>query len=116
MRSLLPPPSGLADFFATIHVKFPTPVVDPQFPDETPTQGYYQNFGVRAKPARVHLVLQDLISDGLIEWEDSEWELVDPNTFDKDFRDQIEPVVGEGVWYRGGQVFYADSDLEAKDQ
>jgi hypothetical protein len=109
----LPPPSpGEADWWATVHVKFVPPIADPDDPSATPTQGYYRNFGVRAAPARVHLVISAAVKDGVIEWSDTEWNLLDANDLKSHMRAQITPVAGEGVWYEGGRCLYADPDLE----
>lgn len=111
-KSLPPSPPGHGDFWATVHVKLRIPVPDQDDPAATPVQGYYRNFGIRAVPNRVHQVLAELVTDGVIDWSETEWSLVDPNTLKREIRSCIEPVAGEGVWYQSGHVYYADPDLE----
>ena len=78
-REVLPePPAGHGDFWAVVHVKLAEPVYDVDNPAETPAQGYYRNFGVRAAPDRVPDILRDAVDDGRIVWDDTEWDLVDP--------------------------------------
>lgn len=111
-NALAPAPPGLGDFWATVHVKLAAPVSDTSDPGATPTQGYYRSFGIRAAPDRVPAILQAAISDGAIEWNDTEWDLVEAGKLERAIRKQIEPIQGEGVWYKSGRVFYADPDLE----
>ena len=112
-RTPLPePPEGHGDFWATVHVKFPEPVYDVDDPAEAPAQGYYRNFGVRARPTNVPEVLAGAVEDGRIDWDDTEWRLVDPVSLERDIRKQIQPLSSEGIWYKGGRVLYADPDLE----
>ena len=106
------PPPGCGDFWATVHVKFAVPVLDVDDPLETPAQGYYRNFGVRCPPSRVPILLRQFVTDGRIEWEDTEWRMVEPSGMDRDLQAHFQPVVGEGFWYKSGRVLYADPDLE----
>ena len=95
----------------TVHVKFRVPLTDPDDPAGTPAQGYFQNLGIRAVPARVPVILTETFTDGVIEWTETEWELVDLSNLDRAIRRNIEPVEGEGIWYRSGRALYADDDL-----
>lgn len=107
-----PPSPGCGDFWATLHVKFTVPVPDSDDPMEAPAQGYYRNFGVRCLPSRVAILLEQAVADGVIDWADSEWHLVEPSGLDRELRAYFNPVVGEGLWYKSGRVLYADPDLE----
>lgn len=109
-----PAPPGCGDFWATLHVKFTVSVVDVDDPMETPAQGYYRNFGVRCPPSRVASLLEQAVTDGVIDWADSTWHLVEPSSLARDLQAWFEPVVGEGLWYKGGRVLYADPDLEPR--
>ena len=112
-RTPLPePPPGYGDFWAIVHVKFAQPIHDVDDPAETPAQGYYRNFGVRATPDRIPDVLQGAVDDGRIVWVDTVWYLVDPASLERDIRKRIEPLASEGIWYRSGRILYADPDLE----
>ena len=111
-KALSPVPSGLGDFWATVHVRFPVPQTDLDDPS-APLQGYYRNFGVRAAPERVPIVLGEAVSDGVIDWGQTEWSPVDADKLDKKIRGRVQPVSGEGVWYQSGRVLYSDPDLES---
>lgn len=111
-KALAPPPPGHGDFWATVHVKFTVPMPDQDDPAATPVQGYCRSFGVRALPTRVHLVVTEAVKDGIVDWEKTEWELVDPTTLEKAIKSRIVGVEGEGIWYESGRVLYADPDLE----
>ena len=89
---------------ATVHVKFRAPLPDPDDPSGTPRQGYFQSLGIRAVLARVPVILTETFTDGVIEWTETEWELVDPSNLDRGIRLNIEPIEGEGIWYRSGRV------------
>jgi len=112
-RVLLPePPAGHGDFWVVVHVKLAQPIHDVDDPAETPAQGYYRNFGVRATPDRIPDVLQGAVGDGRIVWDDTEWHPVDLASLERDIRKRIEPLASEGIWYRSGRILYADPDLE----
>jgi hypothetical protein len=108
-------PLGVLDHWATIHVRLHSPIHDVDDPTGIPTQGYYRVFGLRAAPNRVRELLTSAVPDGAIDWSDSECRVVDPETLDQTIQRQIRPVVVEGIWYRSGHVFYADSDLDSSD-
>ena len=88
------------------------PLLDEDDPAATPVQGYYRNYGIRAAPRRVPDILVNAVSDGVIDWDKTEWNLVDPVELDGEIRARIEPVLGEGIWYKSGRALYADPDLE----
>jgi len=98
--TLEPAPQGLGDSWVTVHVKLTKPIPADDVPGATPVQGYYLNLGIRAAPGRVLLVVANAVSDGAIEWEGTEWNLVDPSSLDRSIRNRIEPVAHEGIWYR----------------
>ena len=102
----------MGDFWATVHVKFFVPQDNVDGEDGTPFQGYYQHLGIRAKPERVQEVIGSAFPDGWIKWDETEWGLVDPAGLDKAIRSRIEPIAGEGIWYRSGRRIYSDPDLE----
>jgi hypothetical protein len=110
--SLPEAPSGLGDFWVTVHVKFAVPLQDVDDPAGTPAQGYYRNFGVRCSPSEVPTLVEKAVSDGRIDWTDTKWFLVDPESLHRDVRKQISGVPADGIWYRSGRVLYADPDLE----
>jgi hypothetical protein len=108
-------PLGVLDYWATIHVRLHSPIHDIDDPTGTPIQGYYQALGLRAAPNRVRELVTAAVSDGAIDWRDSDCRVVDPETLDQTIRRQVRPVVVEGIWYRSGHIFYADSDLDLSD-
>ena len=109
-------PRGVLDYWATMHVRLHSPIHDVEDPAGTPTQGYYQVFGLRAAPNRVRELLTSAVHDGAIDWRDSECRVVDPQMLDQAIRRQVQPVIAEGFWYRSGHMFYADSDLDSSDK
>lgn len=111
-KPLAPPPPGTSDFWVTVHVKFPVPIPDETDPGGTPTQGYYQNLGVRSSSERFQELVSASIAGGRIDWDDTRWDVVNPAELDRTIRKRIEPVESEGVWYRSGRILYADPDLE----
>ena len=109
----LPPAlAGLGDFWATVHVRFLVALPDADDPAASPARGYYRNFGIRAAPERVRAVLAGLVSDGVIDWSDTKWDLVDAEDLDRRVKSRSEAVEGEGIWYKSGRVLYADPDVE----
>src|SRR3954447_20498680 len=90
-----PAPMGVLDYWATIHVRLHSPIHDVDDPTGIPTQGYYQVFGLRAAPHRVRELLMSAVSDGAIDWRDSECRVVDPETLDQTIQRKVRPVVDE---------------------
>ena len=113
-KSLPPAPPGLGDFWATAHVKLISsiPVENREDPTGTPVQGYWRNFGIRAAPKRVQAILAEAVTDGAIDWLETEWSLIDPDSLKREIRACFEPIAGEGIWYKSGRIYYADPDLE----
>lgn len=109
----LRPPAGVLDYWATVHVRLHVPIQDIDDPEGTPIRGYYRVLGVRAEPNRIRDLLTSAVSDGAIDWRDSECRVVDPETLDQTIQRQVQPVAGEGVWYRSGHIFYADTDRDS---
>ena len=95
---------ALQDHWAVIHV-----VVLESLPikGEADTAiGYYQSLGVACTPGSLRALIEDHVSDGTVDWADSEVETVDPTHLDKEIREQIVPVSGEGIWYQSGRSFH----------
>lgn len=105
-------PAGVRDYWATVHVRLANPIPDIDDPTGAPVQGYYQVLGLRAEPNCVRELLTKAIPDGAIDWRDSEYRVVDPETLDQTVQRQIRPVLTEGIWYRSGHMFYADSEVQ----
>jgi hypothetical protein len=100
------------DYLATVHVKLREPIYDVDDPQGTAAQGYYRVFGVRGTPQQIELILAREIDDGVIEWPDSEWHPINPESLEMEIRKRTKPVADEGIWYRSGRVLYADPGLE----
>jgi hypothetical protein len=114
VTSLEPAESGQGDFMAQVHVRLLVPLADPDESIARELHGYYLNLGIRSAPHRVELVVAQAIDDdGVIDWNDTEWNLVDISTLSATIRSRIKPVTSEGVWYASGRIFYSDSDDEA---
>src|SRR5262245_42099864 len=96
--TLSPAPPGLADFWATVHVKFREPIHNIDDPTEMPAQGYYRSFGLRSTPSGLQDILMAEVQDGMVEWEDSEWHLIDIRSLDTELRKYVKLPPGEGVW------------------
>jgi hypothetical protein len=110
-RAILPKPAaGVQDYLVMIHVilREPLPVLDE--PELPPVVGYYQNFGMRANPLAVRDLIISLVNDGEIDW--SEWNATDVTRLDPTIRRMVQPITGDGVWYRSGRMFHPDPDLE----
>ena len=112
--TLGPPPQGHGDFWASVHVRFSAPLATLNDPTRNPIHGYYRNLGIRALPDRVRLAIAEVVDDGAIDWDDTEWNLVNPTELDRDVRSRIEPVAGAGIWYKSGRILYSDDDTERR--
>ena len=55
-------------------------------------EGYYRNFGIRAVPSRVHVILTEAIEDGAIDWSETEWHGVGPTSHEREIRTRITAV------------------------
>jgi len=109
--ALLPPPAGVFDYWAIVHVELHQPISSSP-PGESPAVGYYRNIGFRCTPDRIHQVLIAAISDGTLDWPDTEVSETDPAMLDRDIRARIFPVAEEGTWYLSGKAFHGHDGAE----
>ena len=102
-RTNLPKPAaGVQDFMVVVHVKLHEPIYAVDNPE---------SFCVRANPLAVREIILRLISDGEIDWSDSEWHAADVTTLDPVIQRMVTPITDDGVWYRsGGAIYPGDSD------
>ena len=108
-RHPLPPLlPGYSDYWVLVEVQLhePLPVEDED--NGAPVVGYMRNFGVRAKEGAVRALLEGIIDDGTIRWETTEYSPVDPRGLDRIVQQRMVTVDPQGIWYRGGRVFYPD--------
>jgi hypothetical protein len=117
--SLPPPPDGLIDYWAIVHVRLaePLPVCDSdEDPVESPSShviGYYRNFGLRCTSSSLREVLSHAVEDGMIDWNDTEISEALPfRNLHRDIRARVVPVAGEGIWYSSGRNFYPTDEDE----
>ncbi len=97
----------LQDFMVVLCV-VPVPGVvgsGPAWPELDPV-GYYRTVGVRFAPDRLRPPLDSMAPDGVIRWDETELERVNPNKLDPSIQALDEPVDGEGVWYKSDRVFF----------
>jgi hypothetical protein len=100
-------PGGLGDFWATVHVVLFQPMPAGKDPHVL-VHGYHRSFGIRAVPSRVPELLAGVVSDGRIEWDETEWRSIDPATLARAIRKRIQLVAGEGLWYSSGRAYYPE--------
>ena len=105
---LPPPPEGLRDLWICVCVVRSQEGPLAEAWPESDSVGYYRNFGARIHPDRIESFLTGLDLDGEIHWGLTEWNDTDPNAYDPDLRKQFTPVDGEGIWYRGGRIFFTE--------
>lgn len=115
-KKLAAPAPGFGDFWVTVHVRLATPIVVENDPAQGPALGFYRKVGIRALPGRLEAVLTAATPEGTIEWTDTTWTQVDPNSLEKAIRDRIEPLTGEGVWYKSGRILYSNQDQQPRVQ
>ena len=103
-RTRLPPPRApLRDYWvlALVHRD------EPLLLEGERVVGYYVNLGVRSAPERVRDVVGRVVRDGTVAWQEtSVSEEVAAPMADDAVRRRVTPVDGEGVWYRGGRIFF----------
>jgi len=109
---MAPSPEGIDDFWLVLHVRLREPRIveaDNHEPEPTTIVGFYRTFGIRCAADRVPaLIEQAAAGEGHILWDTTEWHAIDPSTLDPAVRKRVLPVVGEGIWYTGGRIFYPD--------
>jgi hypothetical protein len=99
-------PSGLFDYWATVQVRLHHALAVDDEDDPRPVIGYWRCFGLRVEHGMVHPHLEAAISDGVIDWEKSEYYEVQPSDLDDTIQRRIQPVVRDGIWYTSGRIFY----------
>lgn len=77
-----------------------------------PIVGYFQNFGVTAASEKEALgLVEQMVSDGEIDWPDSTISTKPVLRLDRKIIDQAGDWTESGVWYKSGRVFFpADSE------
>ena len=67
--------------------------------------GYYINLGVNACDLEeATLLVEDHITDGTIDWADSEWRAIDD--LHAEIREKAENARDAGIWYQSGRMFF----------
>lgn len=72
------------------------------------TAGYYMTVGLRVAPERVKALLESLVTEGVIRWDETQLDRVNPDDLDQSILSKAEPIDTEGVWYRSGRVFFSE--------
>ena len=72
-----------------------------------PAVGYYRNLGVRIPGPQAKAFLERLITDGAVDWNDTEVEEIEPASLDSDIRKLVTLPDDNGVWYRSGRMYFA---------
>jgi len=75
---------------------------------EPDSVGYYWTVGIRVAPDRLRSVLDSICTDGVIRWDKTEVEPVNPNGLDPSVQALAEPADGEGSWYKSGRAFFSE--------
>ena len=77
-----------------------TKATRPDWPDEATRRADLESH------LRVRALLESHVTDGRIDWYDSEVGPVDLARLDSEIRAQVVPISGEGVWYESGRSFH----------
>ena len=104
------PVPPLRDYWVSVDVTLHEPI-QVEDGDDPPMVGYIRNFGVRAAPGSLQRIVEDTVrGEGIVRWEETEWDVVDPATLDRVVRKRIVASAldgaGEGVWYWSGRAFF----------
>ena len=95
---------SLENHWALVHVVLTKPL--PIEGEAGTATGYYRNFGISCGSGRVRALLESHVTDGRIDWYDSEVGPVDPARLDPEIRAQVVQISDEGVWYESGRSFH----------
>jgi len=99
------------DYWATVKVGLPCPIPFSEQPDQPPEPnappvvGYFRNFGLRAR-GDARGMLERVVTDGLIDWSESELAEVDPGDLDRGLKKLIKLPDEMGVWYMSSKIFF----------
>ena len=91
------------DYWARILVSLADPLLTE---DDEVVVGYMRLFGLHAGEQNVRGIISKEITDGAIEWSESEWYRIDRATLDETIKRRSVELAGEGVWYRSGRILY----------
>ncbi len=96
-------------FMVVTSIRFSAPVRDS---DGKLLSGAFQNVGVLAlAQSEVRGIVAAAISDGVIDWDDSEIRMMDDKELqDRDFAPFAQGARQGAVWYMSGRCFYTDHD------
>jgi hypothetical protein len=103
---LAEPKTGERDILATVCIHLNTPLPSNERPNGLPMVGYFCNISFRIAEGDPRIVLESVVSDGKINWDDTEVHEVTVFDLARDIRKQIQAPDSNGVWYRGGRMFF----------
>lgn len=99
--------SGELDVWVQLCVLLSQPRLSPEASGR-PVIGYFRNFGIRVPGPQPKAFLESLITDGSIEWEDTEVNEVDPMSLDEEVLACVTVPDALGVWYRSGRIYFSE--------
>lgn len=75
-----------------------------------PAVGYYRNLGIRIPGPQPKAFLERLVTDGAVDWRDTEVTEIEPASLGRDVRAAISAPDADGVWYRSGRMYFPEDD------
>jgi len=103
---LAPLREGELDVWVTVCVRLTEPLHNVGEPNEQAAVGYFRNLGIRLPGPQPKRYLEQLIPDGSIDWNETEFREIDPASLDQDVRKQIVAPDARGIWYSGGRIYF----------
>jgi hypothetical protein len=109
-RFPLPPRrEGELDVWVTVCVRLNEPLHGVGESTDPPAVGYIRNFGIRLLGPQPKPYLEHLISDGTIDWDETEFNEIDPHSLDRATRKQIVSPSAKGIWYKSGRIYFPET-------
>jgi len=103
---LAPLREGELDVWVTVCVRLTEPLHNVDTPTDPPVAGYFRNFGIRILGPQPKRYLEQLISDGHIDWNETEFREIDPASLERDIRKGIAAPDANGIWYSSGRMYF----------
>lgn len=77
------------------------------WPEEN-TIEYYQNIGIRTKEENIKNIIEDVIKDRRVVWEESDFEVIDDDEIKADLVEDNLHIQDDAIWHKSGCGFFSD--------
>ena len=110
-RQFEKPQPPLRDYWVIVEVRLSEPL--PVEGEDKLARGYVRILGLRCEPLRLRSFIEEHVRDGVVLWDETEWNEVDVNKLSRKLRRYITVDAGESSWHLSGHIYFSEFDEDA---